>query len=192
MKPENAAFAARIQAAIDDSGLSQAELARRIGKTPQAVSGWIKSGTISKALLPRVAAELGKDLAYFMPEDPLQKPPRLPKRPTGKGHGEGYKELVHAVATSTHNDPEARLLHAFRKMAPEARAALLTMALLLAGCSTTYVRPGATAEDYRTENAQCQVEANKAAAGTGGLVAIATLESTRKACLEGKGWRPAS
>lgn len=190
MKPENAAFAARMQAAIDESGMSQSELARRVGKSPQAVTGWLKTGTIGKALLPRVAAELGKDLSYFMPEDPLQKPPRLAKRATGKGHGETYKALM--VAESTHTAQETHLLHAFRRMKPEARAALLSIALLLAGCATaTYSRPEATPDDLRVEAAQCRERAFTATAGDYSLAGAASRETIQKACMEGKGWRPA-
>lgn len=58
----------RIRKAIDDSGISQAEVARRLGVTPQAVNGWITTDTISKKNLVRLAGETGADLQALMEE----------------------------------------------------------------------------------------------------------------------------
>lgn len=56
----------RMLQALKDAGISQAEIARRLGVTPQAVYGWITTGTISKKRLVHFARETGADLASLM------------------------------------------------------------------------------------------------------------------------------
>ena len=41
-------LAKRIDKAIAESGLSKAEIARKLDVTPQAVNGWVKKGKITK------------------------------------------------------------------------------------------------------------------------------------------------
>jgi len=65
----------------------------------------------------------------------------------------------------------------------------LAILALLAACSTTYTREGATPEEFRREDAQCNAQAMSAAPPTG-LAALAQKEAIRGACLEGKGWTP--
>lgn len=52
--------------ALTDAGLSKAEIARRMGVTPQAVNGWFATGTIQKRNLVRFAKETGADLEALM------------------------------------------------------------------------------------------------------------------------------
>lgn len=63
---EKATLAARIAKAIEDSAYSQEGIAREIGVTEQAVSGWVRTGKIGKDKLPRLAKLTGKPLSYFL------------------------------------------------------------------------------------------------------------------------------
>lgn len=56
----------RMRKAQDHAGLSNAEIARRMGVSPQAVNGWYKTGTIQKRNLVRFAKETGADLGHLM------------------------------------------------------------------------------------------------------------------------------
>lgn len=44
-----------LQQAIDESGMSKADIARAMGVSPQAVGGWLKTGRIGKKTLVRLA-----------------------------------------------------------------------------------------------------------------------------------------
>lgn len=55
--------AERIKAAIARTGLSQADIARKLGISPQSVSGWVKDGKISKENAVALAALAGVDVA---------------------------------------------------------------------------------------------------------------------------------
>jgi transcriptional regulator with XRE-family HTH domain len=61
---------ARIAAAFAACGSRQAEVRRAIcqelGISPQALSGWIKTGRISKGKLPIVAKHTGQSVDYFL------------------------------------------------------------------------------------------------------------------------------
>lgn len=195
MNPENAALAARIKAAIERSGITKAELARRVGKTPQAVNGWLTTGTISKPLLSQVSQVLDEDLDYLLTGVSMPPPPRQPKRATGRGHGETYKALV-AEESQPIAYQENQLLNAYRKMGPEARGALLAIAMLLAGCATPqtwhWERKGAGPNEAFAEEHQCRAQALSATANTGGLVGVVTADQIRESCMFGKGWYKAA
>lgn len=55
--------AERIKAAIARTGLTQADLARKLGISPQSVSGWVKDGKISKENAVELAQLAGVDVA---------------------------------------------------------------------------------------------------------------------------------
>ncbi|OAT52164.1 DNA-binding repressor [Kluyvera georgiana ATCC 51603] len=59
-------FENRLQQAIDEAGISQSELGRRVGVNSQSVSGWCNAGIIPRkeklALLPQA---LGRPLYWF-------------------------------------------------------------------------------------------------------------------------------
>lgn len=59
-------FEDRLQQAIDEAGISQSELGRRVGVNSQSVSGWCNAGIIPRkeklALLPQA---LGRPLYWF-------------------------------------------------------------------------------------------------------------------------------
>lgn len=56
----------RIQQALDLAEISQAEISRRINVSPQAVNGWIKTGTIAKERLADVARETDCSLEWLI------------------------------------------------------------------------------------------------------------------------------
>lgn len=56
---------ARIKHAITTAQLSQAEAARRLNTTPQAVNGWISTGKISLGNLVALSRLTGRSLAWF-------------------------------------------------------------------------------------------------------------------------------
>jgi phage repressor protein C with HTH and peptisase S24 domain len=66
IKPSFMALGDLIKKALDESGISQAEIARRLDVTPQAVNGWIRTGTISKKKLAQLARETGSNLEGLM------------------------------------------------------------------------------------------------------------------------------
>lgn len=63
---QNAALAARIRKAIKDLPLSKAEVAERLGVTPQAITGWETKGRIGKQSLAGLANLTGLPLQHFL------------------------------------------------------------------------------------------------------------------------------
>ena len=49
----------RIKTAMTDAGLTQTQIASKLGVTPQSVYGWLKTSTIKKAHLSNLALLLG-------------------------------------------------------------------------------------------------------------------------------------
>lgn len=70
----------RVRAALSKAQISDAEIARRLGVTPQAVSGWWRTGRISKTSLSGVARETGRSLEQLIEPETVGEP-----RPTGYG-----------------------------------------------------------------------------------------------------------
>lgn len=66
IKPPFMNIQTQIRSAIEDAGLTPAEVARRLGFTPQAVNGWLTTGRISKNTLSALAALTGKSIEYFL------------------------------------------------------------------------------------------------------------------------------
>ncbi|HGH5401277.1 TPA: helix-turn-helix domain-containing protein [Raoultella terrigena] len=96
-------FEDRLQQALDEAGISQSELARRVGVNSQSVSGWCNSGIIPRkeklALLPEA---LGRPLYWFFMSE------------------EEEKAVEAATASKTVlNDKQSRLLEVFDQL-PEA------------------------------------------------------------------------
>lgn len=56
----------RVKTAIQKAGVSQAKLAEECGVTPQAVSGWLRTGRIAKRHLTVIATLTKQDLDYFL------------------------------------------------------------------------------------------------------------------------------
>lgn len=100
----------RIRQALKDAGISHAEIARRLGVTPQAVNGWFRTGRISKSSLSGIAKETGVSLEYLLGPHQIQ-PSGIPSgeafgRPTIIGSGdlrageatvEGYGRVLRNV-----------------------------------------------------------------------------------------------
>lgn len=63
-------FEERLQRALDQAGISQSELGRRVGVNSQSVSGWCNSGIIPrKEKLAMFPEALGKPLYWFFMTD---------------------------------------------------------------------------------------------------------------------------
>lgn len=64
-------LARRLRIAMDSGPqkVSAASLARVCKVTDQAVNGWRKTGRIAKKHLPRIAAETGRPLEFFLGDD---------------------------------------------------------------------------------------------------------------------------
>ena len=71
-------FEERLIRALEEAGISQSELGRRVGVNSQSVSGWCNAGIIPRkeklALLPEA---LGKPLYWFFMSDAEEKWIRL-------------------------------------------------------------------------------------------------------------------
>jgi len=59
-------LAGRLQRALDEANITQADLARACGVTDQAVHNWLVNGRIAKQHLPTISALTGKGLEYFL------------------------------------------------------------------------------------------------------------------------------
>lgn len=73
-------FGVRLQRVLDEMGMSQSELGRRIGATSQSVNGWCQAGILPrKEMLEQLPDITGKPLYWFFmtdeDEETLQ-PPR--------------------------------------------------------------------------------------------------------------------
>lgn len=66
--------------ALDHAGKKQAWLARECGVTPQAVSGWIKTGNVDKAHLPTIADRTGLPIDWFLRKNVERLPAAVMRR----------------------------------------------------------------------------------------------------------------
>lgn len=63
-------FGARLQQALNEQGISQSELGRRVGATSQSVNGWCQSGILPrKEILEQLPQATGKPLYWFFMSD---------------------------------------------------------------------------------------------------------------------------
>lgn len=63
-------FGARLQQALNEQGISQSELGRRVGATSQSVNGWCQSGILPrKEILEQLPEATGKPLYWFFMSD---------------------------------------------------------------------------------------------------------------------------
>lgn len=73
-------FGVRLQRVLDEIGMSQSELGRRIGATSQSVNGWCQAGILPrKEMLEQLPDITGKPLYWFFMTDEDEKtlqPPR--------------------------------------------------------------------------------------------------------------------
>lgn len=72
-------FGVRLQRVLDEIGMSQSELGRRIGATSQSVNGWCQAGILPrKEMLEQLPDITGKPLYWFFmtdeDEETLQSP----------------------------------------------------------------------------------------------------------------------
>ncbi|UJD80084.1 helix-turn-helix domain-containing protein [Serratia rubidaea] len=94
-------FGERLQQVIDELGISQSELGRRVGVTPQSVNGWCQSGILPrKEILELLPEATGKPLYWFFIE------PEDEQTPTNEAHAN----------TTEINDKQRRLLTLFEQL----------------------------------------------------------------------------
>lgn len=55
-----------ISKALEDAGITPAQISRELGISAQAVNGWLTTGTIGKANLTRLAERTNKPIEYFL------------------------------------------------------------------------------------------------------------------------------
>ena len=72
-------FGVRLQRVLDEIGMSQSELGRRIGATSQSVNGWCQAGILPrKEMLEQLPDITGKPMYWFFmtdeDEETLQQP----------------------------------------------------------------------------------------------------------------------
>jgi hypothetical protein len=67
---------------------------------------------------------------------------------------------------------------------------VLAVTACVAGCATTWSRPGAESPDLNRENTECQFEASKlvASAGMEGALAEQKRVELESLCMQAKGW----
>lgn len=95
---------AKIAAALQASPLSQSEIARRIGVQRAAVTGWCRTGRITKSNLQKLASVLGLHVEYFLTPE---------------------AEAVAEIADESVSPAESKLIAAFRDLLPEQQEAML-------------------------------------------------------------------
>lgn len=105
-------FEERLIRALEEAGISQSELGRRVGVNSQSVSGWCNAGIIPRkeklALLPEA---LGKPLYWFFMSDAEEK---------------WIKEI--AESKTVLNDKQQRLLDVFDQLPESEQERFITLA----------------------------------------------------------------
>jgi len=108
----NMNFEERLIRALEEAGISQSELGRRVGVNSQSVSGWCNAGIIPRkeklALLPEA---LGKPLYWFFMSDAEEK---------------WIKEI--AESKTVLNDKQQRLLDVFDQLPESEQERFITLA----------------------------------------------------------------
>lgn len=95
-------FGERLQRVLNETGITQSELGRRVGATSQSVNGWCQSGILPrKDVLDLLPKATGKPLYWFFMEDGEEGD--VPERPV---QGESI----------TLNDRQKRLLEVFDQL----------------------------------------------------------------------------
>lgn len=111
----NLELAEKISAAIANSSLSSKEIALRCGVQPQAVTGWKKTGRISKETLSVFASVVKVPLEHFMPS---------------ANGGEYHLKVVETAATGDVRDL-VELVNIFGNANGDVRRRILDLARLL-------------------------------------------------------------
>ncbi|MEI9881456.1 helix-turn-helix domain-containing protein [Atlantibacter hermannii] len=108
----NMNFEERLIRALEEAGISQSELGRRVGVNSQSVSGWCNAGIIPRkeklALLPEA---LGKPLYWFFMSDAEEK---------------WIKEI--SESKTVLNDKQQRLLDVFDQLPESEQERFITLA----------------------------------------------------------------
>lgn len=106
-------FEERLQQALEETGISQSELGRRVGVNSQSVSGWCKGILPRKDKLELLPEALGRPLHWFfmLPED---------------------EERIRATTESkvVLSDAQARMLEIFDQLPGEEQERFISLAAL--------------------------------------------------------------
>lgn len=118
--PDPSSFASRLKSAAADRGLSQADLARRLGVTRGAVSHWYSGRSVPEgATLAALADAVGVAARWIASGVGDRTPAPAPAAPS----------------TTDLDEVESALLNAFRSLSPEGRSALASLAVAVANQS---------------------------------------------------------
>lgn len=106
---DNEALARRVRQAIEASGMAPADIARRLDVTPQAVNGWMTTGTIGKPKLFQLAELTGYDLGWLVTgrgqlrlKEPMADYVYVPRYQATGGLGRGHHNDQHVEISGTH------------------------------------------------------------------------------------------
>lgn len=105
---------ARMTEALARSGRTQAEVARLLGVTAQAVSGWFSTGTISKPNLVKFGAITGASMKELMAKEPLT---AQVAEPSQKYVYVAKYQAIAGLGPGRHNEPHVEIsgTHAYRR-----------------------------------------------------------------------------
>lgn len=120
---DSATLGQRITAAINASGMRQADIAKALGVTPQAVYSWMQTGRVAKGWLPKLARLLDRPVEYFL-EEKYQLPAERPKERSAEDAGSLTTEFMlvpvydvdaAAGAGAVNHSDQARSMVCFRR-----------------------------------------------------------------------------
>ena len=76
----------------------------------------------------------------------------------------------------------------FRKDQMKILILLSALVALLSGCGGTWVKPGATQQDFYRDSAQCEMQGGQACNQMQGLAGALCKQRVQRNCIRGKGW----
>lgn len=106
-------FGKRLLKAINDLGMSQSELARRLGVKAQSVNGWCNSDILPRSeILNRLPAATGYPLSWFFMEDHELKEDHDPwaPKPTVKPASELQSKLLEVFEELPTDDEKEKII----------------------------------------------------------------------------------
>jgi transcriptional regulator with XRE-family HTH domain len=106
-------FGKRLQKAINDLGISQSELARRLGVKAQSVNGWCKSDILPRSeILNRLPSATGYPLSWFFMEenDPVEDHEPWAKKPTVKPSSQLLSKLIEVFEELPTEEEKERII----------------------------------------------------------------------------------
>jgi len=112
IKPAFMKLTERIRIAMKAADIKQADVARALGISPQAVNGWFRTNTVDKENVAKVAAMTGQPLDYFYGTAPL-----------GMAANSGASQAARGMVPSAPaDDADALIIKMFQDLTPAAKA----------------------------------------------------------------------